>query len=68
MSISNKESPQIVGSYSDGDRGEALDICGDDISDPSNPKEVGTVANLNGAHDIYVAEGKHELMVLKWIP
>ena len=90
LSISNKQSPQIIGSYNDGDGGEALGIWGDDenifvadnfsveminINDPSNPTEVGTVANLNGAHDIYVAgsyvyvaEGKQGLMVLKWMP
>lgn len=85
--ISNKQIPQLTVNYKDNDGGEALGIWGNgnkifvadnygiemiDVSDISNPQEVGTVENLNGAHDIYVndsyvyvAEGVQGLIILE---
>ena len=67
LSLSEKESPQIIGRYLDEDRGEALSFLRDnetlyvadnfgievlDAKDPSHPNKIVEYGNVIGAHDI----------------
>ena len=86
--ISNKKSLQLIGSFQDDDGGEALGVWGEgkylyiadnfcievlDVTDPSNPYEIGEYSRVRGAHDlcvdgksIYVAEARKGLIVLQF--
>lgn len=88
FNISDKKSPQLTGRFCDDDGGEALGVWGDgkylyiadnfgievlDVTDPSNPYEIGEYSRVRGAHDlyvdgkfIYVAEARKGLMVFQF--
>jgi len=87
LSLSDEKSPRIIGSFCDDDGGEALGVWGDgkhlyiadnynievlDVSDPTNPYEIGEYSKVIGAHDlcvdgkfIYVAEAKKGLIIFE---
>jgi len=72
FNISNKKAPIKMGSFFDGDGGEALSVWGDknylyvadnfgvevlDIKDPAHPRQIDEYGGLGCTHDIFV-DGK----------
>jgi hypothetical protein len=88
FNISDRKSPQRVGSFRDDDNGEALGVWGDgrrlyvadnfgievlDVTDPTDPYQIGEYSRVKGAHDlcvdgsfIYIADASRGLVVLRF--